>query len=744
MDKKNLSQLLNEYHSEGVEEEINRLGLNAVPVIIGAFKTLKHYDSVRSQWYCSLLQKFNMNLLKDLCKISFDIPPTTTNEFCWLFRSEIYTEDPKQVLLELERCIGFSPGESGKKDFYLRNYYLPAGLIELLARCKYNSCAPYCDTILEYQLPLHDPMKPDYVALCGEEYLTASLSSALLYFIEAGYSSRFSSKKLVELAAAAYIKGKKHSAIGPLPLLFIPATQSGLIILEKIANTLDPVDPLLSDLNYWFKISEEFQVDDLLFKAGLTPLDWLSTLEKKCDAKSYGPGCALYIRKKLDPESANYQSMELLLKIIFTQEDFRLIMQGIRIETCAPDLLLLYCEVKYFFSNPGKTEDWKTINKRLEQMGMNPVKDWSWMPDVNVLKIGEQGRFSELVREYSTLLKDPEKLPGDSKKIPVILCLARIRLLLSAMKKKGSCGWKTPELFIHSIREKSILEALYHFTVRIIGDNEDLMGIFLNHPFVDEESKFIDELVSAAVKSVSEKMKTLLVNFAFRLGWSPEKGDYGIWNKLTLYFAQVAEERIIDKLVPLKGTSGLGSAFEIALLNLGEKYPDRIKDADFNSALSHLLSDGYTDYKLLFFENRAKAAITKLAQSDKDLKTAAYGISRIIEAKKDSFHIGPDFIILLLKKIQGAIKNARDNPGEFWEDRNWGGYNMTPEENFAQTISNAIRNLASLTYNKTELEKIKKLSQVFPAIDLKKIVLVESTSYSIDYKSFDLDKALGF
>ncbi|HOV12915.1 MAG TPA: hypothetical protein PK771_01420 [Spirochaetota bacterium] len=512
--------------------------------------------------------------------------------------------------------------------------------------------------------------------------------------------------------------------------------------MERLVKNIKPVDPLLSDLYYWFKIADDFHLGKLPLMSGINPLNWLEVLEKNCDPKSYGPGCALFVRKKLDSGSADIQSIEHLSESKFSEEKFRLIMQAVNIEECNPFLLFLFCEVKFYFSAPEKTGDWKNVNKRLEFFNVNKVSDWSWIPLYDLKTPCGQKALDILIEQYSDLLSDPFIEFDKTKKIPAIFYLVKIRLLSGIVQKNNSSDFKSLENFIKSIRDKSILEASYEITFKIFDKNEELIKIYLEHPDVTEKSIFTENLVTNAVGFTGDFMKTALVDFAFREGWGTEKGDYGIWNKLTLYFAKVLEPRVIDKLVPLKGSSGLGSAFEIAIINLGERYSDKIDDFSFNTALFHLLSDGFTDYKLVFFENRCKKYLCELATSKNlnDVQIAAYGVSRIIDAKKTSFKITIDLLISFVLIIADAVSQARSNSGETWEDRNWGGYNMSGEESFAENISCAIKNLSILKYEKDDLDKLKKRLDF---INLSNIVLVDATSYSIDYVAFDLEKALG-
>jgi len=165
----------------------------------------------------------------------------------------------------------------------------------------------------------------------------------------------------------------------------------------------------------------------------------------------------------------------------------------------------------------------------------------------------------------------------------------------------------------------------------------------------------------------------------------------------------------------------------------------------FNKAFFALLSGGFTNYNLIFFESRCKARICDLALSgnEQEVQISAYAVNQLISKKKNSISVPIELILQYVLKIDGAVARARKKPGETWEDRNWGGYNMSGEEQYAQVLSDGIRSLAILKYHNDELEKFKKVLSNYSLKNLSKLILVNSTSFSIDYTPFDLQKALG-
>ncbi len=737
MGEKGLAVLLGGFREEGAAAEAQKLGMAALPVFRRAFKKLDSHDSIKAQWYASLLLVLDADIFTDICQLADEIPYGLSNELAWILRHPRYDAKGKAALGELESLIQPKLNEA---DFYLGDYYFPAILVEALGRGQELEAAPFLEKILERHLATSDPRKKDCFSLSGEHCFTASLATVLLLFRELGQSSRYSPQILVKLAAAAFIAAKRNSINGPLPLLFLPMKDGGRLILEEITNKLDPVDPFLSDLFYYFKTTQEMGLSDIFLKAGLKPLSWLERLEKACDRTSYGPGCALALRKALDPDSANHEALARLAQTRMSDDEMRLTLQGLDIKTCDPAALPFICEIKFHFSDPSARKDWTGMNARLTELGQPPVADWNWLPDFSALGKADAGPLAALVKLYAAVLADPTA--PITAKPPALIILLKIRLLCTR-SSQGTAALQALGGLIHSLSDAAVLGAAYSQSLRIIGKKEGLALLWLSHPRIDENTEFVEDLVDTACRFKSQEARDSIVEFAFRLGWSPAKGDYGVWNKLTLYFARVGEERAIPVLVPLKGASTLGSAFEIAIVNLGEAHPGKVDDVSFMSALRGLLEDGFTDYQLVSFGSRSIVSLCALAASkdESSIRVSAYGVSRLIDSRKSGPRLPVELLLCYLKVIDEAVARAKSDPGEAWEDRNWGGYNMSGAEEYASELSEAIRRLLKQGYTKAECEALR---AALPPNQLSHLCLVESTSFSIDYPSLNLGAVLGF
>jgi len=84
----------------------------------------------------------------------------------------------------------------------------------------------------------------------------------------------------------------------------------------------------------------------------------------------------------------------------------------------------------------------------------------------------------------------------------------------------------------------------------------------------------------------------------------------------------------------------------------------------------------------------------------------------------------------LLNALPAALALARRFPGEAWEDRNWGGYNNSPQEDVAEAMSAAIKSLCAARYSREGWVALIDGLLACASIDPARVESVESTAIS--------------
>jgi hypothetical protein len=96
---------------------------------------------------------------------------------------------------------------------------------------------------------------------------------------------------------------------------------------------------------------------------------------------------------------------------------------------------------------------------------------------------------------------------------------------------------------------------------------------------------------------------------------------------------------------------------------------------------------------------QARAYVVQVLRAGRPAAGTFGAVCRFLADASKGSNAPPEALPLLLGRLPQAMVSAKTHPGEAWEDRNWGGYNMSPEEERVEVMTRAIESLSEGLYS---------------------------------------------
>jgi hypothetical protein len=275
-----------------------------------------------------------------------------------------------------------------------------------------------------------------------------------------------------------------------------------------------------------------------------------------------------------------------------------------------------------------------------------------------------------------------------------------------------------------------------------------LHAAFLRSPAVRADPLLAGEVVAHAKNAPDPATRNALAAFKSEI----EKGRGGEEDELLaavrealLALGEPDEIRVLSEKI-CKGRSV--SAFEeMALLRLSALQPGSVETAVYRKLLERVLSGGYGAYSGWIEAIMCPELHAYLVERVSDPNAGSEEIRSIATFIRDAgFGKAPlpsRALPPLLSRLPDAVEAARTNPGKEWEDRNWGGYNQTPQEDLAEALSNAVVTLAKAEYSREQWKALLQELAPLAGFDLEGAPLAVATTSGFSYKTEDLVALLG-
>jgi hypothetical protein len=200
------------------------------------------------------------------------------------------------------------------------------------------------------------------------------------------------------------------------------------------------------------------------------------------------------------------------------------------------------------------------------------------------------------------------------------------------------------------------------------------------------------------------------------------------------------EVEIGKEIAKLKGSDYQANGILISLLRGVSKNVELIDAADnkrlidklFKSCAEAGFSSSHVE-KIKFLDSRTKVMITRQLKRKKPLsKVQIEGMALFFTYYRGG---SPPVSVLpaFIGYLPDALQNAKNNPGELWEDRNWGGYDNTEQESFALAITRAIIHLAGQSYTPEEWSELLEELQQYGDSKLAEFEIIGENTYRFSH-----------
>lgn len=225
--------------------------------------------------------------------------------------------------------------------------------------------------------------------------------------------------------------------------------------------------------------------------------------------------------------------------------------------------------------------------------------------------------------------------------------------------------------------------------------------LLLDAPAIRSDAKLAEQLVHAVAAAAPPGAGERLLALGRDLGWgTPAQGHYGVFLALAVTMGRLGVSEAVPLLAGLVGTSGLGSEIEVALLRLAARDPQAVDNQTFARAFEEAAADEYAQLDASLMGDQARAALLCTLREADLLAPPLAHACRFLAETSSGGRPPPLALPLLIRRLPQALAAAQAHPGEAWEDRNWGGYNSSPEEELVEVITCAVESLCEGTYSR--------------------------------------------
>ncbi len=763
-----IAELIDRFDDADALAQLQALGEKVLPALRRAYASLESYNWITAQWLNRILAVTAPDPVgAALSLLDQEMNDRILLEPAWILRRFVQPPDRGRLLQALARAT--QPKPDGQ-DSWSGCASAISALVEGLGPVGQPEDMPLLRRLLDRSMGILRRYRRDSLSYSffGEEYLplAAAAAAALLSISERAALPNAKERARWRRACveAALVRDREwNSALNaPMPFLFVRAPREAALLLEQIAGKAKNVDPLLSDLRYWLLIGRDIGLQAMVAsEQGALP--WLDLLARRADPNSYGPGCALEIRSFLQPA---YSLGPVLDRLSGPWLSAGPIAHGAAIlHRLLPfDEMAAIAVEAYFVAAGGSKEGLaddegdKELWQQLQGAGLPAPRGWAWSappaqpagvdtPQALNATLCAVARHCAQSAHAATAAGAREALAPLSP----LLAHALVRhayyrnLLLAATRPRVAAR---PVLW-------AALESLEEEKDPRMGQSVAMMagGILrkragpiylalLRAPALKDDLDVAETVVQALAGVAPPGAGEAILAFAQQIGWATERGDYGINAAITEAVGQLGALAAIPVLLTFVGHSGLGSRAEVALLRLAARDPQALGELDFRHAFTLAMEDGFSDYGPDLLSEQMQAEIMRVLEQEPLDAPLLACVCRFLYLLHGEGPFPPQVLPLLLARLPQAIADAKAHAGKEWEDRNWGGYNATSEEQVADWMSEAIKSVAAGHYSRAGWRALLGGLLRLESLDPARVELAEGNDYAYGYQEYDLGAAL--
>jgi hypothetical protein len=780
---KEIKALIGRFEEEEALEELRAIGEQAVPQVRRALGTLEPHDTVTAEWLLRILEATAGDFLGQTLGWLKGAHYQLAEPGRWALHRAAKDGDRPRLRGELAKASGFRKSALPKGfDFYDLEGQACI-LCETLARLGDQESVP----VLEHLFGAASAKLEDLGKKGGSAYemfyrdcgpaASAAAAGLLSLSEQAGRDDEPRRKLWRETCAAVAQDANLNYGFNvltlPMPFLFAGSPVEASRVTVLLLQGARDLDQTLRYMGAWITEAGEHGVAVALDPSveGISDLTEMLGEFVEGMADSYidwscaNPGAPLKVMGAAAPGRAEEKALTLLwngpIGTDFVADAARQIREGRKFESVAA------IAVEAVLSGRKESGSFRTLqegdeedlNEALAKAGFAQVKGWAWKApegswgDLHTVE-GLEGALraiSVVLRRFDgttsaecarILLEPLRECPGHEL---VTHALHRNALLaLSRASKAGKealsglLGKKLSEE-----REPAMVQAVLYMAKEILKDEAGTVDPWLlGAPAVRDNPGLAARVVEAVRGRPNEAARAPLL--ALKEAAGKAGADRKLRDLIGEALLALGEPDEIGALAEKieKGGQFISGFEEMTLLRLAALHPGRVREGLYGKLLAGVLSSGHGAYsgweEAIAGPQLRGYFVGRLGDPAASEKTVAEIAEFIKWAGFTKAELPARALPLLLARLPEAVLSAKSNPGEEWEDRNWGGYNQTGQETYAEALGEAVLALAGATFPKEEWGALLEGVLGLEGVDLSSVETGGGSGYSYGYKTVNL------
>ena len=410
----------------------------------------------------------------------------------------------------------------------------------------------------------------------------------------------------------------------------------------------------------------------------------------------------------------------------------------------------IYCEHRFIkFARKQEeplSNDWDGLNSVMQKYSLPEVTPWDFPAPQSTDDSTPALKLNCQLTAISELVSQSKVDEAKALVTSPILAHAFLRKLIVAKKleeiKKATMDFRYP----------SVWRSILTIATFLLGDAATPLA---HAVALSPSAEGSQELTYQAIKTILKNPLKDSGEVIFRATFALEHSGYGVdegnprhlWRKA---YRQIRMPACSDEYIIEKVCSGEKLCPEdmLAALELTKRRPEAIDDKVFERFLMqildrhpYILKDATSEDRDLILGEQSLRVMGRLL-GDMDLPDEA--LFTICKLLSNIGLVPPPVFTLpaLLNLLFSAIEEAKANPGEYWNDRNYGGYDLSPQERRAGKLGEAIRALLGNEYGKSYWDSVRAQLNEFDEEKLRQLELPEFTGGPLGTTKVDLIETL--
>lgn len=777
-----IKDLLEQFEDEAAFRELVSRREEALPALRRAFGKLDAFDTITARWYVRVLESLSAQPVPDITGILGKVFYKISIELGWALHRAAKPRDCPYLRKELARAIAYKPGRErilprsfGDADIMPRAVFIS----EVLGRFGDREAFEVINHLYEASVSELDRLRKegsDSYEMFYRDFAPAAAASAaalLSISLQGGMDNEKDRRRwrrsCVAIARDKAINYGFSGISPPMSFLFTGSPSESTRVLVQLLREGHDRDQTLRYLAAWLKEGRQngikcafdssvrgaSEMIEALSRLTDFPIEWIPTEDPP-------RGAALQVLQALAPEGAVLKAMQVLREGPIGTDAMEDAIDTIRRSRTFREIAAIVVEGA--FSNRVNPDCFATIRESNEQKlgsllvkeGFSPLEGWKWdapegTPGDPGTPEGLHGNLCEAARIFTRAQIERDKGWSALSQKLFTHSLGRLclyRNLLHAIARADKTGMKALIAMLPPLEseyESAMIAALLEMAKWILrGRAGFLYPLLLASPAVTASVSLVLRIVREIRNNPVPEAAGPLNKFKCRLQQEKKSG-----REVSFELTQLLDEAIlnlgsvdaISDLLKKMGTGGYVSSEEkLTLLRLAARSPGIVDEMTYERVLSGIISDGYSTYSGWNEAIMCPALHAFMVKRLEDKETSHELMRNMAEFIFWSSRcaLPPQAIPLILARLGPSIESALRNPGEEWEDRNWGGYNQTPQEDLAEWLSQALLTLLKCRYDAEGWRVLLTGVLGISHIDLSRVTIAQSSSSSFHYKEVDL------